>query len=973
MKPERWQQIERLCHAALEVEEEHRAAFLEEACGGDKTLRREVEHLLAQETKAEDFLETPALEVEAKAMAQDQANSMVGRQIGSYKIVSLLGIGGMGEVYLAEDASLKRKVALKFLPEEMRRDEIARKRFLREARSAAALDHPFICHIHEVGKSDGKEFIAMEYVEGKTLKDKLDEAPLPLKEALPTAVEIAEAVEKAHQKGIVHRDLKPSNIMLTPEGHVKVMDFGLAKRVAAEGSEQEITSALTTEGSALGTVPYMSPEQLRGKRVDTRSDIFSFGVVLYEMLTGVHPFRKSQPMETAHAILSEVPPPLSRYRNEAPPVLQHTVRKMLAKDPDRRYQLIHDVRTNLAEMLGQVADSTVEDVSRDTTGLGSERPAGKSWRRAIPWSMMALMALVAAVAIWREAPPAQGPVSRSTIKLPPGQNITARAAIALSTDGQTLAYVAQESGAQRLYVRPMDEFEAKPIPGSEGAEGPFFSPDGNWVAFFADSKLKKVSTSGGSPLIICDYPRIFEGRSFVSGSWAPDETILFANSATHGIWQVSARGGTAEPITDSHVGEFDEVHLFPQVLPGGKVVLFSGGAVGSTDWRIMAHSLETGEQQSLVKPGAYGRYLPTGHLVYYWENNLLAVPFDVEELRVTGPSVPILEAVTRRGFGASESGTLAYVPGQYSARFSATLVWVDHEGTVEPLALPPGSYWGPRVSPDGRQLIYFGVEEDFNVYVYNLERGTLGQLTVEEGNGYWPIWTPDGKRLIFNSNRHGGLLNLYWKPGDGSGQAERLTESKYNQQPQSCSPDGKLLAYQEEIRGPESTGYDIWVLSLEGRGKPQAFMQTPANEFHPMFSPDGQWLAYVSDQTGKNEIYVRPYPGPGGLTVISTAGGTDPAWAPNGKQLYYLESAAGSAMRLMSVPVQIGPTLRPEKPRLLFAGNYGGGIFGRGYDLEPDGERFLMIQRTESQTASTQINVVLNWFEELKRLVPTDN
>ena len=382
MKPERWLQIERLCHAALEREEGQRAAFLEEACEGDETLRREVEHLLTQETKAEDFLEAPALEVEAKAMAQDKANSMVGRQVGSYQIVSLLGVGGMGEVYLAEDASLKRKVALKFLPREMQQDEIARKRFLREARSAAALDHPYICHIHEVGESDGQEFIAMEYVEGKTLKEKLEENPLPLKEALPVAVEIAEAIEKAHQKGIVHRDLKPANIMLTPQRHVKVMDFGLAKRVALEGSEQEITSALTTEGSTVGTVPYMSPEQLRGKTVDTRSDIFSFGVVLYEMLSGVHPFKKAQPMETAHAILSEVPPPLSRYRNEVAPLLQHTVRKMLAKKPDRRYQLIHDVRTDLGQLIDETGDSAMES-SQALPGPGSP-PAERQWRRAIP-------------------------------------------------------------------------------------------------------------------------------------------------------------------------------------------------------------------------------------------------------------------------------------------------------------------------------------------------------------------------------------------------------------------------------------------------------------------------------------------------------------------------------------------------------------------------------------------------------------
>ena len=440
---------------------------------------------------------------------------MVGQTISHYKILKKIGQGGMGEVYQAEDLSLDRKVALKFLPIDLQQDETARKRFLREAKSAAALDHPYICHIHEAGESDGQGFIAMEYVDGETLKDRLGKGPVPLAEALRTASEMAEALEEAHRKGIIHRDVKPSNVMVMASGHVKVMDFGLAKQLLpAEGigsEDQTLSASLTKSGSTPGTLAYMSPEQLRAGEVDTRSDIFSFGVVLYEMLTQIHPFKKDSPMETAQAILSDTPAPLSRYLDEVHPLLRYLVKKTLAKDPDRRFQLFREVRTHLEDLIEEMAESPAVDVPRDTTGLGGERPAAKSWRRAIPWSMMALMALIAAVAIWREAPPAQHPVSRVTIKLPPGQNVAGRAAIALSTDGQTLAYVAQEGGVQRLYVRPMDEFEAKPIPGSEGAEGPFFSPDGNWVGFCADSKLKRVSTSGGSPLIICDYPRMSWG------------------------------------------------------------------------------------------------------------------------------------------------------------------------------------------------------------------------------------------------------------------------------------------------------------------------------------------------------------------------------------------------------------------------------------------------------------------------------
>ncbi len=386
MKAERWQQIERLCHAALEVEEEQRAAFLEEASGGDETLRREVEHLLAQETKAEGFLETPALEMEAEAIAQDQANLMLGRQIGSYRIVSLLGAGGMGEVYLAEDATLGRKVALKFLPEQMRQNELAQKRFLREAKSAAALDHPYICKIYEIGEAEKAPYLAMEYVRGTTLDEGFSKRTPPLEQALKTALQIAEALGAAHREGIVHRDLKPANIMLTSEGHVKVMDFGLAKRVALGDSEQDITRALTEEGSAVGTVPYMSPEQLRGEPVDRRSDIFSFGILLSEMLTGAHPFRKTQPMATASAILNAVPPPLSQHRNDVPPLLQDAVTKMLAKDVDTRYQSVHEVHTALDEVIQGLAAGTAST---------SRRPLSV-WFREHLWRTWGQRALVGA-------------------------------------------------------------------------------------------------------------------------------------------------------------------------------------------------------------------------------------------------------------------------------------------------------------------------------------------------------------------------------------------------------------------------------------------------------------------------------------------------------------------------------------------------------------------------------------------------
>ncbi len=508
MKSDRWKQIDQILDGALQREGSERKGFLDEACSGDASLRQEVEGLLEASERGKGFIEAPALEVTAQAMAQNQVQSMVGREIGSYKVLSLLGTGGMGEVYLAEDAKLDRRVALKFLPGEMQQDETARKRFLREAKSAAALDHAYVCHIHEVGEEEGKSFISMEYVQGETLKDQLEKGPFPLQDALAKATEIAEALEAAHRQNIIHRDLKPSNIMITPDGHVKVLDFGLAKRLTpAEGGdsqEKTLTANLTRTGDTLGTVPYMSPEQLRGEAVDARSDIFSFGVTLYEMLTGIDPFKQTRPVDTASSILTKDPPPLSRYMNEVSPVLQHTVRKMLAKDPDRRYQLIHEVGTDLGEILHGGKDSF--EIAPAAEG---------SWKRWIPWGVAALAVMTAAtLAIWNHLPDttSQTPpgIKRTIIDLPTPYVVMAVAwRIALSPDGRHLVYVGQYAQGHAIYHRAMDQTEALPLPGTEGASRLFFSPDGEWVGFYADGEMKKVSLKGGQPLVISELDPYF--------------------------------------------------------------------------------------------------------------------------------------------------------------------------------------------------------------------------------------------------------------------------------------------------------------------------------------------------------------------------------------------------------------------------------------------------------------------------------
>jgi serine/threonine-protein kinase len=869
----------------------------------------------------------------------------------------------MGEVYRARDTRLERTVAIKILPAQFSADPIRKQRFEREAKTISGLNHPHICTLHDVGSQDGVDYLVMECVEGDTLAERLEKGPLPLEQVLKYGAQIGDALDKAHRNGVVHRDLKPGNIMLTPAG-AKLLDFGLAKaaplaNLATVTATAVKQSPATEQGTIVGTFQYMSPEQVEGKELDGRSDIFSLGAVVYEMLTGQRAFKGKSQLSVASAILEKEPEPVSSIRPTTPPALDHAIKKCLAKVPDERWQCASDLASELkwiAETGSQVASGPAP----------AAKAIGARWRGALLWGIMStLLAAITGLAIWNLKPSPSQPVSRAVITLPPGQRLAGldQPALALSRDGTQLAYVAIQGGTQQLYVRAMDSLDATPIPGTEGAVNPFFSPDGQWLGFFAGKKLKKVSVSGGVALTLgeANGPR--------GASWDSQGMIAFAPTGVSLLQKVPDAGGTPQPLSRFEKGEAS--HRWPEFLPGGKALLFD--AMTSTfNWtraQLAVESVGTGERQNLVQGGWQPRYASSGHLIYAQRGSLMAAPFDLQRLALTGTAVPVVEGVrqsTTTGavqYSFSATGSLAYVPGTVQSA-QLKLVWVTRNGAEQPVAAPARGYVFPRLSPDGRRIAVGIIDQETQVWLYDLSRETLTRFTFEGNVNLSALWTPDGRRIAFQSDKE-GPQNVYWQRADNSGGLERLTTSDYTSVPSSCSPDGQLLAF---VQIDPATGFDIWVLRLTDR-KAQPFLRTPYNETSPRFSPDGRWLAYISNESGRYEVYVQPYPGPGGKWQISTEGGSEPTWNPNGRELFYR-----SGDKMMAVDIAMHPGLTVGKPRALFAGWYEAtpATFSN-YDVTPDGQRFLMLKPADTgESAPTQINVVLNWFEELKRRVPTE-
>jgi len=1005
-RSDRLQHVERLYHAALARRQSDRASFLDEACAGDETLRREVESLLAYAADADDFLASPAVDLLAtgNAPANPLPRALMGQRLGPYEITSLIGSGGMGQVYRARDTKLGRDVAIKILPDAFLDDADRRARFEREARVLASLNHPHIGAIYGFEDRDGIHALVLELIDGATLADRLRSGARPLREALTIARQIAEALEAAHEKGIVHRDLKPGNVLLqgvaserregriSPTGDssvrgiddvvAKVVDFGLAK--AGDDRDFDLTYLPTlnpggsSNGVVFGTVSYMSPEQARGKPVDRRTDIWAFGCVLYEMLTGHKAFVGETMSDTIAAVL-EHQPDWTAFPHTTPPPIRRLVQRCLEKDPKRRLHDIADARIEIDDLLREpaLADSSV----------WATPPYAGAVRRARVASALALGAVAAAVValVWwsRTNSPAVPAAStaRLMISLPEGASLEKGRfpPLALSPDGKLLVYAAAENGGRtNLFLRALDDVIARRIPGTDGASTPFFSHDGRWLAFYANGVLKKVSVTGGVPLTICDAPPVW------SASWGEGDRIVFATMLTgSGLWAVSANGGDPTQITTPAEGETQ--HGYPQLLPGGARVLFS--VRRDNAWRLALLDLNGRGHRLLGNGRVVGegaQYLRTGHVVYAQAGGIVATPFNPSAGTLDQPPVPLLERVETSSFGgsyfafAAETGTLVYLPTSGIVA-SRTLVRVDRDGRAAPLVEAHAAYEHPTLSRDGRRLaVTIAAESGRDIWIVDLERTTRVRFTAG-GTSAFPVWEPAGSRLAFQSTAS-GPWNLFWKPFDGRSEAEPLlalseaasprwpntgasllpgtlpTLSGAGPQfPGSWSPDGSLLAFHERKPSGER---DIWIVSP---GKdPVPFLLTPFDERQPQFSPDGKWLAYVSDESGRSDVYVQPYPGPGGKWLVSTDGGVDPVWSRDGHELLYRHDE-----QLMAVSVVSGSDFSYSRPRPLFEARIVAGDNSPNYDISPDGKWFVML-RSDREPPPEELHLVLNWFTEVR-------
>jgi len=892
-----------------------------------------------------------------------------GSRLAHYEILEPIGAGGMGEVYRARDTKLGRDVAIKVLPDDFAQVRERLERFEREAKLLAALNHPNVATLYGHEQSDDRQFLVMELVEGETLAERIERGPIPFEEARALFIQIAEGLEAAHEKGIIHRDLKPANIKITPDGKIKILDFGLAKVFAPEADVSAATSQspTLTKGTALGaimgTAGYMSPEQARGKLVDRRTDVWAFGCCLYEALTGKRTFEGETVPDTLMEVLGK-DPDWARLATSTPQPVRRLLERALRKDANRRLQHVGDARVELLDAGGEPGIEVHEATS------------ARSW--------VAVAALIAAAAVgfllrMVSEPPAvdvpAAPPVRVTVDLPDrhqlvvqrgreDDNVGRYPPVAISGDGSHLAFVARdEDGVSRLYVRALDALEPRPLSGTENAELPFFSPDGQWVGFLVRDEVSKVSVAGGVPVAIGSAPR----STARGAAWASEDTIVLGGPNT-GLVRMDATTGATEPLTQLNDEREENYHAWPFALPDGEHVLFTDLTLTGPDLAVL--SLATREWRVLeqTQGATQPHYVESGHLVFFRRGGLFAAPFSLSRLSIDGPvtSVPVGDLVEGWNagldhgyFAASVTGSLVFVPGTVDLQQNR-IVRVDRAGRAERLS-DTGRYgYLPALSPDEKRLVavdVIGPSSDgrADLFLHDLDRRSRTRMT-PDGANINPVWSADGKHIFFARFGAGGDSELYWLSADGSGTLELLADLPFDQEPSDASRDGRLLAFTDQ--NPES--FDIQFLQLDGSNTSYVFAGTSARERDASFSPDSRFVAYVSDESGRDEIYVRPVSSDGAKDVVSTRGGRWPRWSRRGNELFYMQGTT-----LMSVPVALDPSFRPGTPEPLFDASYSG-----WFDVFRDGQHFAMITIPEADLR--ELELVVNWSTELTELVPVE-
>ncbi|HEV8370547.1 MAG TPA: protein kinase [Pyrinomonadaceae bacterium] len=889
-----------------------------------------------------------------------------GTKLGRYEIRSQLGAGGMGEVYQGRDTQLGRDVAVKVLPTTLSSDTDRLRRFEQEACAASALNHPNILVVHDIGAHDGTTYVVSELLEGETLRKRIGGTPLGQRRAVDYALQIANGLAAAHEKGIIHRDLKPDNVFVTNDGRVKILDFGLAKLTQLDGNESQTdvpTRRVDTDpGVVMGTVGYMSPEQLKGRAVDQRSDIFSFGAILYEMLSGRRAFHGESAAETMSAILKEDPPELSDTNKTVSPALERLVNHCLEKNPEARFHSARDVAFALEALSGSAT------VTNETT-TQSFVPAAFRVRLWLPWVLIAVLFLIAGVFIawtyFRRDRTDAGLIEAMRFIIPMPEKAQIFGPPTISLDGHYLVFrLNTDDGKELLWLRALGSFEARPLMGTDGGLQPFWSPDSRSIGFFANGKLKRIDVSGGVPQIVCDVPANW------SGAWSRDGTIIFSQGVASGLYRVSAAGGTPVQVTVVDAARNEIEHIWPYFLPDGRHFLFLARNAQPENSAIYVGSLDSKETTKILQAHSSMAYAPPGYVLFVRENTLMAQGFDANRLELKGDAFPVAEHTVRNPiigramFSVSETGVLILRPGDIN---NNQLIWFDRTGKQLGTLAPPGGYNAPALSPDEKKVAVTRSDTQAggapDIWLIDLDRGTQIRLTTDPAPDGYPSWSPSGDRVIFLSTRN-GATGIYQKPSSGTSPEEPLilsAELKYNPQ---WSPDGQSIIYSQ--LNPK-TNSDLYLLSLGGERKPTALLQTGFIEAQARFSPNGRWIAYISNETGQFEVYVESFPRIGSKLAISIGGGSQPQWRADGRELYYY----APDRKLMAVEVNgDGPTFKVGEARPLFeirVFSNDQSFPGNGYyTVAHDGKRFLVSSLPEAPDRQ-QINVIVNWAADFKK------